>query len=286
MMRRILFLLTALVCGFAQAQMPHSFHSTTGLIGEWKLCGDTTTSGGGCVPSGNTSVYDSSGFGNNGIWGGTASGTTGWYSAGYNQASAGAFDGTDNQIDLGTSMNPLHGNGSSATLVAFFNLSSSAPSNSTYYVVEKGNDTTSSSYGIGFGWTGAIASSSIVAQCFNSAGSESWASASNIYTPGTWVFAAATYQGSTVTLYVNGASKAAASCSPLPVSTTNHMLLGATTRSSPYTYRFMGLIQDVCIYNRALSAVEVAGMYQAAVAMLDGSVTPPWDRQLLELRRA
>ena len=49
----------------------------SGLLGEWKLCGDTSATS-GCVASSSTMAYDSSGYGLNGTWSGTAGGTTGY----------------------------------------------------------------------------------------------------------------------------------------------------------------------------------------------------------------
>jgi len=78
-------------------------------------------------------------------------------------------------------------------------------------------------------------------------------------TPGTWYFIAASWDGSNMNLYVNGALDAhqAESGTASAVST---LYIG---NHSSLTYQFLGSLDDVRIYNRALSAAEIQAMYNA-----------------------
>jgi PKD repeat protein len=71
---------------------------------------------------------------------------------------------------------------------------------------------------------------------------------------GTWTHLAATYGGSTATLYVNGTAVATQAASgPMPTST-DPLRIGGDSLFGEF---FTGLIDEVRIYNRALSAAEI-----------------------------
>jgi len=81
----------------------------------------------------------------------------------------------------------------------------------------------------------------------------------------TWVHLAAAFDGAakTLTVYVNGVERGKATVKSPAVTSPNHKLrIGA---SSNGTYRINGLVDEVTIYNRALSAAEIL-----AVATGDG----------------
>jgi hypothetical protein len=80
---------------------------------------------------------------------------------------------------------------------------------------------------------------------------------------GAWAHLAATYDGSTVRLYVNGVQTATAAASgPMAVST-GPLDIGGNGIWGEW---FAGLIDDVRIYNRALPAAEIQGDMAAPVA--------------------
>jgi hypothetical protein len=87
-----------------------------------------------------------------------------------------------------------------------------------------------------------------------------------------WTFAAVTYDGSTtITVYRNTDSQSFNTGDPLDTHD-SHFFIGAETTSNGnddgednsggYRNHFFGLIDDVRIYNRALSAAEVASLFQ------------------------
>ena len=74
-----------------------------------------------------------------------------------------------------------------------------------------------------------------------------------------WFHITCTYDGSTVRVYVNGVQQGTASVSGTIFSSTNTITIGRWSGAS--TDFFRGSIDDVRIYNRALSAQEVALLY-------------------------
>ncbi len=83
-----------------------------------------------------------------------------------------------------------------------------------------------------------------------------------------WVFTAMTFDGSTQTMYTNGQPDASRS-------TTLNTILDATGLAigvRPPSTRWHGLIDDVRIYNRALSAAEIMEAYEADVPLDYGLV--------------
>jgi hypothetical protein len=78
--------------------------------------------------------------------------------------------------------------------------------------------------------------------------------ASSAIPSSTWTHLALTYDGATVRLFVNGVQVSSTSASgPIAVST-GVLRLGAAPNGSDF---FRGLIDDVRIYNRALTATQI-----------------------------
>jgi chitodextrinase len=69
-----------------------------------------------------------------------------------------------------------------------------------------------------------------------------------------WTHLAATYDGSTLRLYVNGAPAGSRAATGAIQTTTNPLWIGGNT---PYGEYFQGLIDEVRVYNRALSQTEI-----------------------------
>ena len=89
-------------------------------------------------------------------------------------------------------------------------------------------------------------------------------------TNGAWFHAAATYDGSTLKMYVNGAP------SGTPVSYTGGIgaATSALTIGGVSTRYFTGSLDDVRIYNRALDATQISQLY-ANTSPFDGDTTAP-----------
>jgi len=97
---------------------------------------------------------------------------------------------------------------------------------------------------------------------------------------GVWYHVAATYDGNQSILYVNGVAEASATPGfPLDYGT-NPVFIGTSGTWSPYLAMFGGIIDEVSIYNRALSSNEIAVIYNAGSAgkcapAVAACVTPP-----------
>lgn len=81
-------------------------------------------------------------------------------------------------------------------------------------------------------------------------------------TVGTWSHVAATYDGTTMTFYVNGSPVASRPQTGAIVTSTNALTIGGNAFASEY---WNGIIDEVRIYNRALSATEITNDMATAI---------------------
>ena len=94
---------------------------------------------------------------------------------------------------------------------------------------------------------------------------------------GVWYHVAATYDGNQAVLYVNGVAAATATPGfPLDYDTTP-LYIGTTGTWAPYLNMFGGLIDEVSIYNQALTPSQLQAIYAAGSAgkCTPGSTTNP-----------
>ena len=210
--------------------------SSNGLVGYWKF--DET--------SGATST-DSSGNGNNGTWVGTSNHWTTGKIGG-----AGQFSGSVDSVWV-TGASKLNITGP-ITFSVWINTNSTYPSNygmlfegsdlNSYLTVSDGNINLSLSVG-GIRYT-----------------LNSWIGGGSGIPVNTWSYAAATWDGSTMKIYVNGVLRNSGGPYAGALSiTTGSMAIGQYAGAN--TYYFNGLIDDARIYNRALSAAEIMALYNA-----------------------
>src|SRR5439155_12187098 len=94
----------------------------------------------------------------------------------------------------------------------------------------------------------------------------------------TWTHLTVTYNGSTLTLYRNDAAVATASVSGTLSPSTETLQIGA----SQYGEYFQCLIDEVRVYNRALSATEIQTIYQQVAVTLpfDYAISNSGDRSV------
>ena len=78
-------------------------------------------------------------------------------------------------------------------------------------------------------------------------------------TDGTWIHVAATYDGTTIKLYINGVQEGANLAGPVGGIVTNTLAVGLGAQSDD-TRRFTGLLDDARVYGSALSASEIAAL--------------------------
>ncbi|HEX2626054.1 MAG TPA: LamG domain-containing protein [Candidatus Limnocylindrales bacterium] len=83
---------------------------------------------------------------------------------------------------------------------------------------------------------------------------------------GQWTHVAATYNGSTMRLYVNGASVAQAPMTGDLATNQQPFAIGRTSGGGVGANYWAGLIDELAVYNRALTAKEIKGIYAAGDA--------------------
>jgi hypothetical protein len=99
-------------------------------------------------------------------------------------------------------------------------------------------------------------------------------STSTYPTNGTWMHVAATYDGTTTKLYINGVMEGSA---PGPAAIATNNLVLALGAQSDGASKYTGLLDDVHLYSRALSATEISALAApnaAPVAVNDSYTTP------------
>jgi hypothetical protein len=106
---------------------------------------------------------------------------------------------------------------------------------------------------------------------------------------GSWIHVAATFDSSTVKLYYNGAEDASAvRIGSIPASA-SALRIGAVATGGTITQNFMGLMDEVYIYDRALSVDEINTLKSAPVpvppALLLGSIGVAFASWRLRKRR-
>jgi hypothetical protein len=201
-----------------------------------------------------TIAYDYSGNNATGSWSGTQAGTNGYYSAGKIGPWAGAFDGTSTNIYAGQT---------------------ATPGLSTYSESAWFKTTTGQGVIVGFNTNGPNCSSAVNYDRMmyldsagyiyygNYNGGFGIVSSISTYADGNWHYAVGTLSSAGQFLYIDG--KLIRSISNTGAQSYNgYWHIGCSNLSGwpiNTNYFFHGLIDDVRIYNRALSASEIAAMY-------------------------
>ncbi len=83
---------------------------------------------------------------------------------------------------------------------------------------------------------------------------------------GTWYHVAMTFDGSTLAVHLDGAQVGSVSTTISMAYDSNALLIGVENDGAGLVYRFPGLIDEVTLYNRALSASEIASISAAGSA--------------------
>ena len=172
---------------------------------------------------------------------GTFQGTAQYYSSGKVDA-AFWFNGTSNYVDI-----PSMNLGSTFTVEFWM-----YPTGGGSYQHLVSNTSSSSNYGALYYYP-----SSYV--YFYQGGTNRMATPANSVTYNTWSHIALTYDGSVSRLYVNGALQATSSAFSMTFN--NALRLGYSTNNSDS--RFSGLLDEVSLYNRALSVEEILAIYNS-----------------------
>ena len=216
----------------------------------------------------NAVAYDDSGNNATGSWQGTQAGTSGYYSPGLNQAWAGTFDGTTTYINLPASpfgAYPASGNTNnySLTFTTWFKTASSGS-----ILGQSSNTLPPTSPG---GFVPAIyvdTSGKVRASMFWHGSTGSQIVSVNSYADNNWHSLADSYNNGVETLYIDGVLIGSQSMTEDSYNNIYQYFLG-TAYSGLWPldnggwFYFIGLINDVRIYDRALSPAEIAALYGA-----------------------
>ena len=219
---------------------------TTGLVGRWAL--DETAL---------TTAADSSGLGNNG----TLINGPAWNPGG-KIAGALSFDGLNDYVSLGNPASLIPG--SAITLAAWFNLSDVTYNRfilSKYDGVAPQNDTFLR-FQAGTGVACAVGGSTLIGAA--------------TITAGQWYHVVCTYDGASIRLYLNGTQMASVGKSgAIADEAGTAWLIGARTPANP-TACIAGLLDDVRIYNRALTGPDVAQLFAFPAADITTGLSGLW----------
>ena len=226
---------------FANAQVP-TYVPTNGLVGYWPFNGNAN---------------DASGNGNNG----TVNGATLTADRNGNASKAYSFNGTSNYISTSPVGLPI-GN-QARTVSSWFNTTAGAISTNSYPNVQMVNGYGSSSSGL------VIFPQNIVAPQ-GQAWFETGSSTNNIYSinsvnDGNWHNFTTTYGGSgtEVKMYIDGVLQGSTTALNLNTVLSNFIIGGCPWS----TIFFNGKIDDVAIWNRALSQQEITQLYTGQVTV-------------------
>ena len=105
---------------------------------------------------------------------------------------------------------------------------------------------------------------------FGSTGVEAYGTAS--LTANTWAHLAATYDGATLRLYVNGTQVASVAATGNLAASTNPLEIGG---NSIYAQFFQGLIDEVRVYNVALTAPQIQADMNTPIGATGPDTQPP-----------
>lgn len=210
---------------------------------------------------------DVSGNGNNG----TVSGATLTTDRFGNANSAYSFNGSSDYINIGHSAAMKKYN-SDFTIAAWVNPASFSSNYQSMIVSNRG----SSGQGAAFALLGALNSGNQgrIASIISGGGSATQVIGTEVLNTGTWYFVVLTfkYNGSNsndVKLYVNGVLKASSTQKDIADPGLLDTYIGyEPSGSSPVSYHFNGKVDDVKIYNCALSQAQITNMYASENAHL------------------
>ena len=225
--------LSVFILGIIAVGLPNTrpAGAAVGLVGRWSFEG---------------SITDLSGNSNNGQTMGTATYGSGKTGNGL------VLDGTSNtfaQVASSTSLN------SPTTAMTVSMWVKSTASNSWNALVSRQEGTGSSDQ-----FT-LMTSGTQVGQYLNTTANGNQGLFGGTITQNMWTHVATTFDGTTLRVYVNGAQVNTAARSGTIVATSNPLIIGGNANDGiPNTAQdlFTGVIDDLCIYNRALTPTELA----------------------------
>lgn len=211
-------------------------YNPNGLVGYWKF-----DEGSGAI------AKDSSGNGNNATWGGTGV----HYAAGKIGPYSGRFNGSDDYADAGDPASGILDFGTNPFTVIFWAQSSTCDSDG--YLAKK-----SSLWALGAGWSFACASSPKLMYVTVDDGTTHAENGTNITSFSEWRMVGLIRDSEGKIYYINNGV----------ITYSGRTVAGSVSNSDPLRFTGVygllnGLLDDVRLYNRALSAAEILALYNS-----------------------
>jgi hypothetical protein len=210
---------------------------SSGLVGWWPM-----DEGMGLA------AHDISGQGNTGTWSGVPSSPSGtYYSPGLIGPYAGYFDGSDDKLTIGTK--PVYQFTGPFTVTAWVNTVASG----TILSMQNGGI---NGYNLAINY-------GIVRFCVYNATTQTCAGGGHFpLSSPAWTFFAAVFDGSRISVYANGFYLGSASAAA-PTASSGPLVIGLAQRGG-YS-NLVGSLDDVRLYDRALSANEISSVFNPVV---------------------
>ena len=222
---------------------------TTGLVGHWRF---------------EDNLLDSSGLGNHG----TAQGTGVTFAAGFSGQAA-QFDGAGRvEVAHSASLNLSN----AITLASWIQPTAIPPGNNSGVLFKGALDGSQGAYDLVI-----IDNNGTIGARANINDATTSAFVNSGIALGAWQHLAATYDGTTLRLYINGVQVAATPFVGSIAQEVSPLNLGARFTTNPFQGRMQGLIDEARVYDRALSAQEIAalaGIGGTNIATVTIEVTP------------
>lgn len=208
---------------------------TTGLVGLWSFNGPDISG---------TTVYDRSGQGNNGTL------TNGPTKVQGRVGQALSFDGTDDYVAINHSSDLVPS--SEITLSAW-----------VYPEATGDNYDFISKFDVGAqrGYNLRIDSNNTLVFDLSTGATNSWVIGNTVFSTNQWHHVVATYNGSAIKVYVNGVEDGSTAVSGSIYSSTADLFIGRIDPAYAANRYFEGKIDEVRIYDKALTAAEVKQLY-------------------------
>jgi prepilin-type N-terminal cleavage/methylation domain-containing protein len=210
--------------------------NVSGLVGYWNLDEGT-----------GATAFDLSGLGDNGTWGGSGGGASGYYSVGKIGTWSGYFDGSTDYIAGAGSSLPNPGASANVTLVEWIN-----PKVLSGTVLSKGLSASCFNYGI------VISNPSLKARDSNGD-----YSLGGTLTTNTWQQVAIVYSSTGAQGFINGVLVGTNGSAVTTNCASGNWAIGVRAYNATTSEFFSGQVDDIRIYNRALSVSEIQAMYNA-----------------------
>jgi hypothetical protein len=219
---------------------------TSGLVGWWQF-----------LEGSGTTTADSSGHGNTG----TLVSSPTWVTTAYNGGGL-TFNGTTQYVNAGAGASL-----SSTTFTYSFWMNAVHASDNAVVeqTINKSIDNPSNNYNYQFNWrhvNGGVYPKSCVFR--DSTPTDHVVQIAGTMNPGTWYMVTCTYDGTSLKVYLNGALDSTTTTSATPITGSSNLFIGSgSTNGDVAASWFDGTLDDVRVYNIALSASQILALYKA-----------------------